>query len=71
LITRCKEARLEGLNLNFRWPINKDFVAKVKTAGLKLFVWTVDDPAVARELVAAGVDGITTNRPKWLRQQLN
>jgi glycerophosphoryl diester phosphodiesterase len=67
LITRCKEARLEGLNLNFRWPINKDFVASVKTAGLKLFVWTVDDPAVAKELVAAGVDGITTNRPKWLR----
>jgi len=30
----------------------------------------VDDPTVARPEVAAGVDGITTNRPGWLRQQL-
>jgi glycerophosphoryl diester phosphodiesterase len=30
----------------------------------------VDDTAVAQKLNAAGVDGITTNRPGWLREQL-
>ena len=39
-------------------------------AGLKLYTWTVDDPAVARKQAAAGVDGLTTNRPGWLRKQL-
>jgi glycerophosphoryl diester phosphodiesterase len=39
-------------------------------AGLKLYVWTVDDAAVARRLADAGVDGITTNKPKRLREQL-
>ena len=36
----------------------------------KTFVWTVDDAAVAKQLADAGVDGITTNRPQWLREQL-
>ena len=31
-------------------------------AGLRVLVWTVDDPARMRALRAAGVDGITTNR---------
>jgi glycerophosphoryl diester phosphodiesterase len=71
LIARAKEAGFEGLNLHFNWPINKNFVHEVKAAGLKLYVWTVDDPAVARRLKEAGVDGLTTNRPQWLREQLN
>jgi glycerophosphoryl diester phosphodiesterase len=42
----------------------------VKAAGLKLYVWTVNDPAVARRMVEIGVHGITTDRPGWLREQL-
>jgi len=70
LITRAKSAGFEGLNLQFNWPITKEFTGEVKAAGLKLYVWTVDDAGVARRLVDAGVDGITTNKPKWLREQL-
>jgi glycerophosphoryl diester phosphodiesterase len=69
-IARAKGADFDGLNLQFKWPITKDFVAEVKAAGLKLFVWTVDDAEIARRLADAGVDGITTNRPQWLREQL-
>ena len=29
-----------------------------------------DKEKLARQLLAAGVDGITTNRPEWLREQL-
>ena len=31
--------------------------------GLKVWVYTIDDPAVANALLAAGVDGIITNNP--------
>jgi glycerophosphoryl diester phosphodiesterase len=71
LIQKAVAARFDGLNLSYKWPINGPFVKKVKDAGLKLYVWTVDDAEVARELVAAGVDGITTNRPRWLRERIN
>lgn len=70
LIQHAKAGGFDGLNLNFKWPITKDFVSEVKSAGLKMYVWTVNDPAVARQLVAAGVDGITTDRPQWLRGQI-
>ncbi|HMJ91262.1 MAG TPA: glycerophosphodiester phosphodiesterase [Candidatus Acidoferrum sp.] len=70
LIERAKAAKFEGLNLQHSWPIDAAFVAKVKAAGLKLFVWTVDDPAIAKRLKDVGVDAITTNRPKFLRDEL-
>ena len=33
-------------------------------------VWTVDDPAIARFYIEHGAWSITTNRPAWLREQL-
>ena len=70
IVAKAKAAKLDGLDLNYGFPIDKQFVETVKKAGLKLYTWTVDDPVVAKAEVAAGVDGITTNRPEWLRHQL-
>ena len=70
LIARAQAARFHGLNLHFDWPIDDKFVREVKAAGLKMLVWTVNEPSVAKRLVAAGVDAITTDRPGWLREQL-
>jgi glycerophosphoryl diester phosphodiesterase len=70
LIAKARAAKLDGLDLNHRFPIDKAFVEKVHAAGLKLYTWTVDDAAIAKAEIAAGVDGITTNRPEWLRQEL-
>lgn len=70
LISKAKAAGLDGLNLDWNFPIDATFAQQVHDAGLKLLTWTVDDPKVARRLAAAGVDGITTNRPQWLREQL-
>ena len=70
LIVKAKAAKLDGLNLNSGFPIDKAFAKKVHGAGLKLYTWTVDDPTVAKAEVAAGVDGITTNRPEFLRAEL-
>ncbi len=70
LIATAKGAGFDGLNLDAGFPIDKAFVEKVTAAGLKLYTWTVDSAETARALAAAGVAGITTNRPAWLREQL-
>jgi glycerophosphoryl diester phosphodiesterase len=70
LIRKAKAAKLDGLDLEAGFPIDAGFVRQVHRAGLKLYTWTVDEPDLARQQAAAGVDGITTNRPGWLRQQL-
>jgi glycerophosphoryl diester phosphodiesterase len=36
--------------------------------GAAVFVWTVDDPALARRLVELGADGIITNDPRIFRE---
>jgi glycerophosphoryl diester phosphodiesterase len=70
LISEAKRIQADGLNLSFEGPWDESLVAKVRDAKLSLYVWTVDDVAVARRMVALDVDGITTNKGEWLRQQL-
>ncbi len=71
LIAKAKAAKFDGLNLDAKFPIDSSWVAKAKADGLKLYVWTVDDEKAAAKLAAAGVDGITTNKPAALRQHLS
>ncbi len=39
-------------------------IARAHEVGAAVYVWTVDDPALAQRLVDAGVDGIITNDPR-------
>ncbi|HVE43064.1 MAG TPA: glycerophosphodiester phosphodiesterase [Planctomycetota bacterium] len=71
LIARCKADGLDGLDLDQAFPLDAAAVAKVHSAGLKLYTWTVNDPETARKQAAAGVDGITTDRPDALRRKLS
>ncbi len=70
LLDACGELGLDGLDFPARWPLDDRAVEAVHQRGGKVYVWTVDDVRTARRLEAAGVDGITTNRPGWLRAQL-
>jgi len=70
LISTLTMAGANGVDLDARGPVNSILVKKFKDAGLKVYVWTVDSPVEARRLFKAGVDGITTNRPGWLREKL-
>ncbi|HNV70311.1 MAG TPA: glycerophosphodiester phosphodiesterase family protein [Candidatus Ozemobacteraceae bacterium] len=44
-----------------------DIVQEAQQAGLKVNVWTVNDPAKMKSLIEAGVDGIITDFPQTLR----
>lgn len=70
LIAIAQAAGLDGLSLKAHNQIDAVFVRQIKTTGLKCLIWTVDSPDEARRLAEAGVDGIITNRPGWLRHQL-
>jgi glycerophosphoryl diester phosphodiesterase len=71
LIAACKAGGLDGLDLDHGFPIDRDFVAKIHAAGLKVYTWTVNDPEEAQKEASAGVDGITTDRPDALRRKLS
>ncbi len=50
--------------------VDAALVERAHAAGLKVNVWTVDDPVRIAQLAGFGVDGIVTNRPAACRQVL-
>jgi glycerophosphoryl diester phosphodiesterase len=54
-----------------RVPVFRDdLVARAHDAGVRVIVWTVNDPATMQRLLDNGVDGIITDRPDLLRDVL-
>lgn len=50
--------------------IDRVLVEGARSRDIRLYAWTVDDPAHARVLVELGVDGLCTNRPDVIRAAL-
>lgn len=46
--------------------VRASVIARARRLGLGVDVWTIDDPAQMRALIAMGVDGIMTDRPSTL-----
>jgi glycerophosphoryl diester phosphodiesterase len=70
LIRKAKDAGLDGIDFGDAPVLDRDFVGKVKQSGLGVYTWTVDSVQEAKRLEQAGVDGITTNRPGYLKESL-
>ena len=70
---KMEKAAAEGLTgVNLKHSIiDEEIMAQAKNLNLEVLSWTIDDPAEAQRLINIGVSGITTNRPKWLKEQMN
>ena len=75
LVRKARGAGLDGLNLGFKDAAGKapllDYLHRMrketKTHRLDFYVWTVNDRRLAKMFTDVGVDGITTDRPTFLR----
>jgi glycerophosphoryl diester phosphodiesterase len=54
--------RLTALHLDEHWVVPSS-LTRMRDAGFRLAVWTVDDPVRLTLLAALGIDAIITNRP--------
>jgi glycerophosphoryl diester phosphodiesterase len=62
-------AGLDGINLHHS-IIDQEIVEKAASLNQEVLAWTVNDPDEARRLISLGVTKITTDRPQWLKQQV-
>lgn len=69
LIQTALTNKLDGLDLHYAM-VTKEFAAAIKSAGLALWTWTVNDPAEAKHQAELGVDGLGTDRCAWIREQM-
>ncbi len=70
MLGRVRGTGIDGLNVKACEAVNRAFVEEVNAAGLGVFVWTVNDPTEAARLEAVGVEGITTDCPRMLREKM-
>ncbi len=72
VIRTMRQINADGLGSQARRNVFDDkFIGLLKTAGIHEFhVWTIDNPADARYYKSLGAYGITTNRPAFIRRQL-
>ena len=69
-LSTLEEAGAEALWV--RWDrITGAACGLLHRAGLRLFAWTVDEPAQLRRLLGLGVDGLCTNHPDRGRQAVD
>ena len=57
-----------SVHLNVQY-IKEKWVRLAHDHGLKVYIWTVDDPEIAKLLINAGVDGFFSNYPDRLIKQ--
>ena len=71
VIALLKDADLTGVDMAGDMSVvTEEFIRKVKAAGFKFGVWTVDDTKNARIFLERGVDAVTTNRSKEIAEEL-
>jgi glycerophosphoryl diester phosphodiesterase len=63
------ENNLDGVDLR-HGIIDRSLAEKCLSAGLDLWCWTVNDPKTAQRMRSLGVTAVTTDRPKWLKDNL-
>jgi len=71
-LTTLKQIGADGLDCQANTSaVDSSFMTELRSRGLELHVWTVDDPKTAVYFQKLGAASITTNRPAWLREQMN
>jgi glycerophosphoryl diester phosphodiesterase len=68
---KTKKHDLTGVNVENIPKFDKEFIEHCRKNNLKTFCWVVNDAARAKYLLDSGIDGITTDRPGWLKDQLD
>ena len=69
-LATTRKLGLDGLGLNNAPILNERMIAEVHASRMRLNIWTIDQVAAAKRLARLGVDGIITNRPGWLKSQV-
>jgi len=63
---------IEELQVESVWAfygvVTPSLVRVTKDAGVRLNVWTIDDPKIIEKMVKLGVDGVCSNDPRLLQQ---
>ena len=70
VIKTVRDLGVDGIDCRAQSHVNEALVDKLNTANIPFLVWTVNDLETAQRFTQLGAIGLTTDRPGWLREQL-
>lgn len=70
IVKKVKEANLDGIDVWAGEVADDRFVNIFKEQGLSVYIWTINDISTATYFLNLGVEAITTDRPKWIIDQI-
>lgn len=71
LVAKLRALGVDGVDICATDFLDKSYGDALHAANLGFHVWTVDDPAEAKRMLQIGVDSITTNRARFISEELS
>ena len=68
---KVSKHELHGVNIENIPKFDREFIDLCRQNNLRVYCWVVNDVSRAEYLIGSGIDGITTDRPGWLRNELD
>ncbi|MFY9151424.1 MAG: glycerophosphodiester phosphodiesterase [Prolixibacteraceae bacterium] len=70
IIRKISNLNLDGIDVWAGKLLTLKFIDTFRKAGFLIYCWTVNNPEQAKKLINLGIDGITTDRARWLLNQI-
>lgn len=71
IMTKLEKYQLDGIDCWAGKILNASFINTFVNEGYSVYAYTINQLAKAQILLQWGIDGITTDHPGWLQNQLN
>jgi glycerophosphoryl diester phosphodiesterase len=71
IISCASQAQMDGINIEENRFIDEALIKDTHNHGLLFYTWTINDTKRAQFLIDAQIDGITTDKPGWLKKNLH
>ena len=71
IIDKVKKHNLDGVNVFAGEFANESFFKTMQQENFEVYLWTINKVEHAKQYLPFLPDGLTTDRPKWMSEQLN
>lgn len=71
IIHKVKQHNLDGINVFAGELANQSFFETMHQENFEVYLWTINKVEHAKQYIHFFPDGLTTDRPKWMKEQLN
>ena len=71
ILEKVNDLDIQGISVKGRRFLNSEYISLLKSTGLRIYVWTINDIERAKYYTGIGVDGVITDSLEEMRKMLS